>query len=61
MSQAAELYGFARDYLRQLCIRGRLECRKLGNFWVTTPADMEEFIRSRQQRGVYRDDIELDS
>ena len=57
VTQAAKLYGFSRNYIRQLILRGRLKARKLGAQWVTTPADVEAFIKSRQKIGVYRSDI----
>ncbi|MCI0396688.1 MAG: helix-turn-helix domain-containing protein [Chloroflexi bacterium] len=60
LAEAAELYGFSRVYLSELAKKGRLKAQKVGNSWVTTPSDMEDYIRSRQKRGVYRDDIQLD-
>jgi hypothetical protein len=60
LAEAAELYGFSHVYLSELAKRGRLKAQKIGNSWVTTPNDVEEFIGSRQKRGVFRDDIPLD-
>lgn len=60
LSEAAELYGFSSDYLGQLAVRRRLVAKKLGKFWVTTPADMEAYIQSRQKRGAFRGDIQID-
>jgi hypothetical protein len=60
LPEAAELYGFHSEYLSQLARKGRLKARKIGKMWVTTPTDMEAFIKSRQKRGAYRDDIDLD-
>ena len=60
LPEAAELYGFNPDYLTQLANRGRLKAQKVGRFWVTTPQDMEDYIISREKRGVYRDDIQVD-
>jgi excisionase family DNA binding protein len=60
LSEAAELYGFDRYYLAKLAQRGRLQAQKVGNSWVTTPKDVEEYINSRQKRGAYRNDIQLD-
>jgi hypothetical protein len=60
LPEAAELYGFSHDYLRAIARKGRLKAQKIGNSWVTTPANVEEYIRSRQERGAYRDDIQLD-
>ena len=58
LAEASEMYGFNRDYLGELARRGRLEAHKIGNMWVTTPADVEEYIRSRESRGAYRKDIQ---
>ena len=57
LTQAAEMSGFAVTYLQKLAQRGRLKCRKFGNLWVTTPADLDEFIQTRVVRGTYRKDI----
>lgn len=58
LAEAAEIYGFNQQYLAQLAQKERLKAQKLGNIWVTTPKDMEIYIRSRKKRGVYRDDIQ---
>jgi hypothetical protein len=60
LPDAAEIYGFDQRYLAALCRRGRLKARKVGNTWITTPQDVEEYIRSRKKRGAYRDDIQID-
>jgi excisionase family DNA binding protein len=60
LPEAAELYGFSADYLRNLAQKGRLKAQKVGPTWVTTLKDVENYIRSRQQRGTFRDDIQLD-
>ena len=60
LPEAAEIYGFSADYLGHLARKGRLKAQKVGNTWVTTPADIEVYIRSRKQRGLFREDIELD-
>jgi len=56
-SQAGEIYGFSTHYLRELAIRGRLKAKKYGHQWLTTPADMDAYIKSRKVRGVYKKDI----
>ena len=58
LPEAAELYGFNPDYLGQLANKGRLEAKKIGKMWVTTQQDVEDYISSRQKRGVYRKDIQ---
>lgn len=60
LAEAAELYGFSRNYLGNLVRKGRLKARKSGGVWLTTPLEVETFIAGRQQRGKYRDDILLD-
>jgi hypothetical protein len=60
LSEAAATYGFSAQYLSHLAKRGRLRAQKVGNSWVTTPANMEDYIRSRKKRGVYRNDIQTD-
>lgn len=60
LAEAAELYGFSQDYLGNLARKGRLNAQKVGSMWVTTVRDIEEYIRSRQERGAYRDDIQID-
>ncbi|MEM7163587.1 MAG: hypothetical protein AAF487_14235 [Bacteroidota bacterium] len=57
LAEAANEYGFSVDYLRELAQRERLTAEKLGKIWVTTFANVEEFIKSRKKVGVYRKDI----
>ncbi|MGB1249003.1 MAG: helix-turn-helix domain-containing protein [Candidatus Promineifilaceae bacterium] len=59
LSEAAEIYDFNNDYLGQLARRGRLKAQKIGNSWVTTPNYVEDFIRSRKQKGLFRKDIQI--
>ena len=60
LPEAAKLYGFASNYLNELARKGRLTAQKVGDRWVTTPQNVEEYIRSRRKMGVYREDIQLD-
>ena len=60
LPEAAKIYGFSPNYFGNLARKGRLKAQKVGNSWVTTPKDVEEFIRSRKERGVFREDIYLD-
>ncbi|HLQ27298.1 MAG TPA: helix-turn-helix domain-containing protein [Acidiferrobacterales bacterium] len=57
LAQAEELYGLSADYLQKLAKRGRLKAKKLGLQWLTTPEGVEEYIKSRLVRGVYRKDL----
>ena len=58
LPEAAELYGFNPQYLSRLAKKGRLTARKVADRWITTPQDVEDYIRSREKRGVYRHDIQ---
>lgn len=60
LPEAAEIYGFSADYLGNLARQGRLEAQKVGTSWVTTPQNVEDYIRSRKNMGVFRDDIQID-
>ena len=57
LAEAAERYGFSHAYLRRLARRGRLKAKKIAKTWLTTPADVVEYIASRQKRGAYKEDI----
>ncbi len=59
-AQAAEWYGFTTSYLRALAAKGRLKAQKVGNIWLTTPAAVEEYIRSREKRGAFKEEIRID-
>lgn len=60
LPEAAETYGFDQRYLGKLARKGRLKAQKIGKMWVTTLADMEDYIVSREKRGAYREDIQID-
>lgn len=57
LPEASKLYGISHSYLRSIAKNGRLQAQKVGNSWVTTPNDVEEYIASRKRRGVYRTDL----
>ncbi len=57
LADAAHIYGFSPDYLRNLAQKKRLKAQKIGGIWVTSRTNVEEYIKSRQKRGLYRDDI----
>jgi len=58
LAEAAEIYGFNHRYLAELARKGRLKARRSGGIWLTTLANVEAYIASRQRRGAYRNDIE---
>ena len=57
LTEASKRYGLTATYLRQLAIKGRLKARKIGRNWVTTPADVEEYINTRQKIGAFKEDL----
>lgn len=57
LPEAAELYGFNPRYLGELARKGRLKAQKVGDLWVTTPQNVEDYIRSRQKKGAFRNNI----
>ena len=54
LSQAGKRYGYSSDYFRRLAEKGRLTAQKVGHQWLTTADDVETFLESREQRGVYK-------
>jgi len=58
LAEASETYGFDQDYLGELARKGRLQAHKSGGVWLTTPAAIEAYIRSRKRRGAFRHDIQ---
>jgi hypothetical protein len=61
LGEASERYGFSRTHFRQIAQRGRLKAQKIAGVWLTTPAAVEEYIKSRAKRGAYREDVKLDN
>ena len=59
LADVAELYGFSTDYLSEIARKGRLKAQKIAGVWLTTPENVDEFVRSRQKRGVFRADINV--
>jgi hypothetical protein len=59
LAEASEIYGFSHVHLRQMAREGRMEAQKVGRYWVTTPANVEEYIASRKKTGRYREDIQV--
>lgn len=47
LAEAAEYAGLHRDTLHNYAKRGRLKAKKLGKFWVTTRAAIDEYLASR--------------
>lgn len=45
--QAAESFGFTSDYIRRMCVDGRIKAEKLGNTWII---DLKELKKIKRQR-----------
>ena len=60
LAEAAKIYGFSPNYLGNLARRGRLKAQKVSDRWITTPQDVENFINSREERGIFRNDISIE-
>jgi excisionase family DNA binding protein len=58
LAEAAKIFGFNHSYLTELARKGRLIAIKSGGTWLTTIADVKEYIASRKKRRVYREDIQ---
>jgi hypothetical protein len=58
LAEAAKIYGFHGRFMAELARKGRLKAWKSGIIWLTTPANVEEYIASRTKRGKYRADIQ---
>ena len=59
LADVAELYGFSTDYLSEIARKGRLKAQKIAGVWLTTSENVDEFVQSRQKRGVFRSDINV--
>ena len=47
LQQAAEYCGLAKSSLHNYAKQGRLRAKKVGLYWVTTRAAVDEYLRSR--------------
>src|SRR3989338_2356621 len=43
LSEAGKQSGYTAEYLRQLCVKGKLEGQKIGKSWVTTAEAVVKF------------------
>ena len=57
LTEASRRYGLSPETLRLLARSGRLQARKLGRDWFTTPSAMETYLASRIKTGRYRRDL----
>ncbi len=52
LAEAAEYTGLHRDTLHNYAKRGRLKAKKIGKFWVTTQAALDEYLASRNLENI---------
>ena len=52
LAEAAEYAGLHRDTLHNYAKRGRLKAKKIGKFWVTTQAAIDEYLSSRSLENI---------
>lgn len=57
LTEAAARFKLSVPYLRNIAASGRLKAHKIGRDWVTTEADVREYLRTREKKGAYRKDI----
>lgn len=49
---AAQMLGFTRDYIRQLCADGEIKADKLGHDWIFPESAIKHIKRKRQKKDV---------
>jgi hypothetical protein len=49
LSEVAKLSGFNQGFLKNMAQKGRLRAKKLGHYWYTTLASVEEYKKSRHR------------
>jgi excisionase family DNA binding protein len=49
-TEAADILGFSRDYVRKLIIEGRLKAEKLGRNWIIEKKYLKKIHRKRAAR-----------
>lgn len=59
LAEASQRYGLSMSYLRTIAQSGRLQARKIGRNWVTTPAAVEAYLKSRAKKGAYRAELKI--
>jgi len=54
LEKAARICGLSRAALRRYAWQGKLKARKIANVWVTTLADVENYLEGRQRKRELR-------
>lgn len=47
VNEASELWGLAPSYIKDLCAKGKIECKKIGKTWVI---DKEQLNPSKSSK-----------
>ena len=58
LQEAAQYAGLTKNTLHNYAKQGRLRAKKIGSFWVTTQAAIDEYLQSRHVENIpkkYRD------
>lgn len=55
--EAAARFKLSVSYLRNIAASGRLKAHKVGRDWVTTDADVRDYLRTRERKGVFKKNI----
>lgn len=49
-SMVAEKLGFSQDYIRRLCLDGKIKAQKIGHDWVIYERDIKHLKRQRSPK-----------
>lgn len=52
LAEAAEYAGLAKRSLHNYALQGRLKAKKIGIYWVTTKAAVDEYLASRNFENI---------
>ena len=55
--QAAEKLGFTPDYIRRLCVDGKIKGEKYGNTWVINANELKRIKRQRYPKENSQDGV----
>ena len=60
LTEAADLSNLNRDFLRQLVAKNRLRAKRMGHYWYTTMAAIQEYknTRHRGKRTIFDKTLE---
>ncbi len=47
---AAKILGFTPDYVRRLCLEGKIKGEKLGHDWMMYESDIKHITRQRYKK-----------